>query len=79
MGGYLQNSERNEETLKTVYIGCSASPKGGKLRRLRGPCPEANSRMLAVGRALMGKPRLLMLDRPSMGLARAGGGKKSFH
>ena len=30
---------------------------------------KTNKQMLAMGRALMSKPKLLMLDEPSMGLA----------
>lgn len=37
--------------------------------QLAGTLSGGERQMLAVGRALMGKPRLLMLDEPSMGLA----------
>jgi benzaldehyde dehydrogenase (NAD) len=37
--------------------------------QLAGTMSGGEQQMLAVGRALMGKPRLLMLDEPSLGLA----------
>ena len=38
-------------------------------RQLAGSMSGGQQQMLAIGRALMGRPRLLMLDEPSMGLA----------
>lgn len=44
-------------------------PLRERTRQLAGTLSGGEQQMLAIGRTLMGKPRLILLDEPSMGLA----------
>ncbi len=67
MGGYLFSKEQNEESLQTVHELFPVLK--AREKQAAGTLSGGEQQMLAVGRALMSRPKLLMLDEPSMGLA----------
>ncbi|UCB51275.1 MAG: ABC transporter ATP-binding protein [Deltaproteobacteria bacterium] len=68
MGAYLGRARQNRnESLEWVY-GLFPVLKSRK-SQMAGTLSGGEQQMLAVGRGLMGRPKLLMLDEPSLGLA----------
>ena len=68
LGAFTRSSrEEIEESLENVYKKFPILKERSK--QLAGTLSGGEQQMLAVGRALMSKPKLLFLDEPSMGLS----------
>jgi len=68
MGAYLQRDKRLVEEDRAFVF--SVFPRlAERQKQIAGTLSGGEQQMLAIGRALMSRPKFLMLDEPSLGLA----------
>lgn len=68
MGAYTRNDKQeSEETIQKIYKRFPRLEE--RKNQLAGTLSGGEQQMLAMGRALMSHPRLIVMDEPSMGLS----------